>query len=29
MKRKAIVLNSYEFMRKFNTEFKCLKFLEK
>ena len=29
MKEKAIVLSSYEFMRKFNTEFKCLKFLEK
>ena len=27
--KKAIVLSSYEFLKKFNTEFKCLKFLEK
>ena len=27
--RKAIVLSSYEFLKQFNTEFKCLKFLEK
>ena len=29
MKKKAIVLSSYEFLKQFNTEFKCLKFLEK
>ena len=29
MKRKAVVLSSYEFLKKFNTELKCLKFLEK
>ena len=29
MKEKAVVLSSYEFLKKFNTEFKCLKFLEK
>ena len=29
MKKKAVVLSSYEFLKKFNTEFKCLKFLEK
>ena len=29
MKKKAIVLSSYEFLKGFNTEFKCLKFLEK
>lgn len=29
MKKKAIVLSSYEFLNQFNTEFKCLKFLEK
>ena len=29
MKKKAIVLSSYKFLKKFNTEFKCLKFLEK
>ena len=27
--KKAIVLSSYEFLKKFNTEFKRLKFLEK
>ena len=27
--KKALVLSSYEFLKKFNTEFKCLKFLEK
>ena len=29
MRKKAVVLSSYEFLKKFNTEFKCLKFLEK
>ena len=29
MKKKSIVLSSYEFLSLFNTEFKCLKFLEK
>ena len=27
--KKVIVLSSFEFQKKFNTEFKCLKFLEK
>ena len=29
MKKKAFILSSFEFQEKFNTEFKCLKFLEK
>ena len=29
MKKKARVLSSFEYQKKFNTEFKCLKFLEK
>lgn len=29
MAKKALVLSSYEFLKQFNTEFKCLKFLEK
>lgn len=29
MRKKARVLSSYEFLKKFNTDFKCLKFLEK
>ncbi|MCZ0933126.1 MAG: IS1595 family transposase [Oligoflexia bacterium] len=27
--KKVVVLSSYEFLKKFNTEFKCLKFLER
>ncbi|MCZ0933106.1 MAG: IS1595 family transposase [Oligoflexia bacterium] len=27
--KKAVILSSYEFLKKLNTEFKCLKFLEK
>ena len=27
--KKAVVLSSFEFQKRFNTEFKCLKFLEK
>ena len=27
--KKAIFLSSYDFLKKFNTEFKCLKLLEK
>ena len=29
MSKKAVVLSGYEFLKRFNTEFKCLKFLEK
>ena len=29
MRKKAVVLSSYEFLKRFNTEFKCIKFLEK
>ena len=29
MRKKVVILSSYEFLKKFNTEFKCLNFLEK
>ena len=29
MIKKAVILSSYDFLKKFNTDFKCLKFLEK